>query len=64
MTTLRASVSDTNLASQRVLQKTGFVEIGRADPAEIGGKQGSWYERDLTDDGRRRTPAPPPGPPR
>ena len=46
--TLRAATSRENAASQRVLAKTGFVPAGPADPADIGGKQGSWYQRDLT----------------
>lgn len=44
---LRAAVSDGNVASRRVLLKAGFVADGPADPAEIGGKNGSWYRRDL-----------------
>jgi ribosomal-protein-alanine N-acetyltransferase len=44
---LRAATSHQNVASQRVLEKAGFVEVGPADPNEIGGKQGSWYELDL-----------------
>jgi ribosomal-protein-alanine N-acetyltransferase len=46
--TLRAATNHDNLASQRVLAKAGFVETGPADPAEIGGRPGNWYERDLT----------------
>jgi ribosomal-protein-alanine N-acetyltransferase len=46
--TLRAATSGENVASQRVLTKAGFVPVGPADPADIGGKQGTWYERDLT----------------
>ncbi|MGX9889299.1 GNAT family N-acetyltransferase [Streptomyces sp. NPDC002276] len=46
--TLRAATSDANIASQKVLAKAGFVPDGRALPSEIGGKQGTWYERDLT----------------
>jgi ribosomal-protein-alanine N-acetyltransferase len=45
--TLRAAVSAANVASQRVLTKAGFVPVGPADPADIGGKQGRWYQRDL-----------------
>jgi ribosomal-protein-alanine N-acetyltransferase len=45
--TIEAATSDGNVASQRVLAKTGFVEAGRADPAHIGGKQGSRHRRDL-----------------
>jgi ribosomal-protein-alanine N-acetyltransferase len=44
---LRAATSDENAASQRVLTKAGFVLVGPADPADLGGKQGSWYQRDL-----------------
>jgi len=42
--TLRAATSNENVASQRVLAKAGFVAIG---PAEVGGRQGAWYERVL-----------------
>ena len=45
--TLRAATSDQNVASQKVLTKAGFVPAGPADPADIGGKQGTWYRRDL-----------------
>jgi ribosomal-protein-alanine N-acetyltransferase len=44
---LRAATSSENLASQKVLLKAGFTPIGPADPSEIGGKEGSWYERNL-----------------
>ena len=46
--TLRAAVSRTNAASQKVLTKAGFVPAGPAGPADLGGKQGTWYQRDLT----------------
>jgi ribosomal-protein-alanine N-acetyltransferase len=46
---LRAATSDDNAASRRVLLNTGFVPIGPADPADLGGKSGSWYERSLSD---------------
>ena len=46
--TLRAATSRENAASQRVLAQTGFVPAGPADPADIGGKQGRWYQRALT----------------
>lgn len=42
--TLRAATSRGNAASQRVLLKAGFVPVGPADPADIGGKEGTWYE--------------------
>jgi ribosomal-protein-alanine N-acetyltransferase len=41
---LRAATSRENVASQKVLTKAGFVPVG---PAHIGGKAGTWYERDL-----------------
>jgi ribosomal-protein-alanine N-acetyltransferase len=46
--TLRAATSHANVASQRVLAKAGFVPVGPADPADLGGKPGIWYQRDLT----------------
>ncbi len=45
--TLRAATSHGNAASQKVLSKTGFAPIGPADPADLGGKPGTWYERSL-----------------
>jgi [ribosomal protein S5]-alanine N-acetyltransferase len=45
--TLRAATSHQNVASQKVLTNAGFVPVGPADPADIGGKQGTWYQRDL-----------------
>jgi ribosomal-protein-alanine N-acetyltransferase len=45
--TLRAATSHANVASQRVLTRAGFVPVGPADPADLGGKPGTWYERDL-----------------
>jgi [ribosomal protein S5]-alanine N-acetyltransferase len=45
--TLRAAASRENAASQKVLTKAGFILAGPADPAHLGGKQGTWYERDL-----------------
>jgi RimJ/RimL family protein N-acetyltransferase len=46
--TLRAATSAGNVASQRVLTKAGFIPAGPADPADVGGKPGTWYQRDLT----------------
>ncbi len=46
--TLRAATSRANAASQRVLAKAGFVPVGPADPADLGGKPGTWYQRELT----------------
>jgi [ribosomal protein S5]-alanine N-acetyltransferase len=49
--TLTAATSHDNPASQKVLTKAGFVAVGPADPASIGGKQGTWYQRDLSNAG-------------
>ncbi len=46
--TLRAATAHQNVASQRVLTKAGFVPVGPADPAHLGGKPGTWYRRDLS----------------
>jgi ribosomal-protein-alanine N-acetyltransferase len=45
--TLRAATSHHNAASRKVLTKTGFVPVGPATPADLGGKSGTWYQRDL-----------------
>lgn len=45
--TLKAATTHGNVASQRVLAKNGFVPVG---PAELSGKPGTWYRRDLTAD--------------
>lgn len=45
--TLRAASSHDNAASQRVLTKAGFLPVGPAGPADLGGRQGTWYQRDL-----------------
>ncbi|MFD7102607.1 GNAT family N-acetyltransferase [Streptomyces celluloflavus] len=45
--TLRAVTSHDNTASQKVLAKAGFVSVGPATPADLGGKSGTWYQRDL-----------------
>jgi len=44
---LRAATSDANVASQKVLAKAGFVLAGPAGPADLGGKAGAWYQRNL-----------------
>jgi RimJ/RimL family protein N-acetyltransferase len=44
---LRAATSTENAASARVLARAGFVPAGPAGPADLGGRRGSWYERDL-----------------
>jgi ribosomal-protein-alanine N-acetyltransferase len=46
--TIRAATSHQNAASQQVLAKAGFVPAGPAEPADLGGKPGIWYQRDLT----------------
>jgi ribosomal-protein-alanine N-acetyltransferase len=48
--TLRAATSHENAASQKVLARAGFIPVGPAGPAgpaDLGGKQGTWYQRDL-----------------
>ena len=45
--TLRAAAAHDNAASQRVLLNTGFLPVGPADPSDVGGKQGTWYQRRL-----------------
>ncbi|MEV0346454.1 GNAT family N-acetyltransferase [Nonomuraea sp. NPDC050680] len=45
--TLRAAAAHTNAASQKVLTKAGFVLVGPAGPADLGGKPGNWYQCDL-----------------
>ena len=45
--TLRAATSHDNAASQKVLARAGFVPVGPATPADLGGKPGIWYQRDL-----------------
>jgi ribosomal-protein-alanine N-acetyltransferase len=45
--TLRAATSHDNAASRKVLTKAGFVPVGPATPADLGGKSGTWYQRDL-----------------
>lgn len=44
---LRAATSRDNVASRKVLTKAGFVPVGPAGPADLGGKPGPWYQRDL-----------------
>ena len=45
--TLRAATSQENTASRKVLIKAGFDPVGPAGPADLGGKSGTWYQRDL-----------------
>lgn len=51
--TLKAGTSDGNVASQKVLAKTGFVRTG---PGTFGGKPGAWYQRDLDSGAVGRVP--------
>ena len=44
---LNAATTDDNVASRKVLTKAGFVPVGPADPADIGGRPGTLYRRDL-----------------
>ncbi len=44
---VRAATARENAASRKVLTKAGFVPVGPADPADLGGKPGTWYQRDL-----------------
>ena len=46
---LRAATSLTNVASQKVLLNSGFRPVSPANPGDLGGKPGTWYERSLTD---------------
>jgi [ribosomal protein S5]-alanine N-acetyltransferase len=48
--TLSAATASENAASQKVLTQAGFVLVGPADPADLGGKPGVWYQRDLAAD--------------
>jgi len=57
VSTLRAATSHENVASRRVLLNAGFVEVGPADPSDIGGKQGSWFQRDLVPAAGSGTPS-------
>ena len=45
--TLKAATARENAASQKVLARAGFVPVGPADPAHLGGKPGTRYQRDL-----------------
>ncbi|MEU9058870.1 GNAT family protein [Streptomyces sp. NPDC048430] len=45
--TVRAAATHRNVASRKVLTGAGFVPVGPADPAHIGGEPGTWFERDL-----------------
>ncbi|MEU6281045.1 GNAT family N-acetyltransferase [Streptomyces sp. NPDC047028] len=45
--TLRAATSHENAASRKVLDKAGFIPVGPAGPADLGGRSGTWFQRDL-----------------
>ncbi|GAA1230310.1 GNAT family N-acetyltransferase [Oryzihumus leptocrescens] len=45
--TLRAAAAHENPASRKVLTNAGFASIGPAEPADLGGTVGTWYQRDL-----------------
>jgi ribosomal-protein-alanine N-acetyltransferase len=47
---IRAATSVENVASQKVLTKAGFLPTCPADPAHLGGKPGTWYERVQADE--------------
>jgi [ribosomal protein S5]-alanine N-acetyltransferase len=47
--TLKAATARENAASRKVLTKAGFIPVGPAGPADLGGKTGTWYQRDLAD---------------
>jgi [ribosomal protein S5]-alanine N-acetyltransferase len=48
--TLRAATALENVASRKVLTNAGFVLVGPAGPADLGGKSGSWFQLDLSAD--------------
>ncbi len=45
--TLRAATSHDNAASRKVLANAEFIPVGPAGPADLGGKSGTWHQRDL-----------------
>ena len=57
--TLKAATSRDNAASQKVLARAGFIPVGPAGPADLGGKQGTWYQRDLMQPLGQRAPTSP-----
>jgi ribosomal-protein-alanine N-acetyltransferase len=44
---LNASTTYANIASQKVLTKSGFTLVGPADPSDLGGNSGWTYRRNL-----------------
>ena len=51
---LNASTTYANIASQKVLTKSGFTFVGPADPSDVGGHSGWTYRRNLQLPGDRR----------
>ncbi len=45
--TLRAATSHANTASRKVLTNAGFRPVGPAGPEDLGGQQGTWFEKEL-----------------
>jgi starch synthase (maltosyl-transferring) len=45
--TIFLSEAFTRPKMMKVLAKAGFVPVGPAAPADLGGKSGTWYQRDL-----------------
>ncbi|KUN01480.1 GCN5 family acetyltransferase [Streptomyces yokosukanensis] len=45
--TVRAAAAHENAGSRKVLTRAGFVPDGPADPADLGGRPGTWYRLDL-----------------
>ncbi|WP_190013478.1 GNAT family N-acetyltransferase [Streptomyces lucensis] len=56
--TLRAAAASGNVASRAVLVKSGFVPVGPAGPADLGGKHGTWYQRELVAPPEGAAPSP------
>jgi len=44
---IRAAAASANPASRKVLTNTGFHPVGPANPADLGGQPGTWYQRDV-----------------
>jgi len=43
---VRAAAASKNPASRKVLTNAGFLPVGPANPADLGGQPGTWYQRD------------------
>ncbi|MFG2606486.1 GNAT family N-acetyltransferase [Streptomyces sp. NPDC048514] len=50
--TLLAATAHENAASRKVLTKAGFTLLGPADPADLGGRPGTWYRRSVEEGDR------------